>query len=216
MVVWDDIDTVLLDMDGTLLDLHFDNYFWREYLPVKWGELHDLAPEQAKLQLAPRFERNAGTLNWYCIDFWTEELQVDVMALKNDIYHLIQMRPHAEEFLEFLNRLDKHVVMVTNCHEKLIDLKMKKTGIDRYFHRIYCSHGFGCPKEENAFWVKLRQELEFAPQTTVLIDDNLAVLRAARDYGIGHLLSIAQPDSQRPEKDTGEFNAVTSFRQLIA
>ena len=138
------------------------------------------------------------------------------MALKNEIDHLIQIRPHAEEFLEFLQRLDKHVIMVTNCHEKLIELKMKKTGIDRYFHRIYCSHGFGCPKEENDFWVRLRQEIDFEPEKTVLIDDNLTVLRTAREYGIRHLLSIARPDSQRPEKDTGEFSALASFRQLIS
>ena len=216
MVVWGDIDTVLLDMDGTLLDLHFDNYFWREYLPVKWGEQHELEPDEAKRRLTPRFESNVGTLNWYCIDFWTEELQINVMALKNEIDHLIQVRPHAEEFLEFLHRLNKQVVMVTNCHEKLIDLKMRKTGIDRYFHEIYCSHSFGCPKEENDFWIRLRQEIDFEPEKTVLIDDNLTVLRAAREYGIKHLLSITRPDSQRPDKDTEEFSAVESFQQLIS
>ena len=26
MINWQQIDTVFLDMDGTLLDLHFDNY----------------------------------------------------------------------------------------------------------------------------------------------------------------------------------------------
>ena len=215
MVVWDEIETVLLDMDGTLLDLHFDNYFWREYLPVKWGEKHALEPEEAKRRLSPRFESNAGTLNWYCIDYWTEELQIDVMALKSDIDHLIQIRPHAEEFLNFLHHLNKHVIMVTNCHEKLIELKMRKTGIERYFHEIYCAHRFGSPKEENEFWVKLRQAVDFEPETTVLIDDNLTVLRAARQYGIRYLLSISQPDSQRPLKDTGEFSAVDSFRQII-
>ncbi|HNG60363.1 MAG TPA: haloacid dehalogenase, partial [Cellvibrionaceae bacterium] len=33
MIPWQAIDTLLLDMDGTLLDLHYDNYFWLEYLP---------------------------------------------------------------------------------------------------------------------------------------------------------------------------------------
>jgi putative hydrolase of the HAD superfamily len=30
---WDRIDDVLLDMDGTLLDRHFDNFFFEEELP---------------------------------------------------------------------------------------------------------------------------------------------------------------------------------------
>jgi putative hydrolase of the HAD superfamily len=215
MVVWEDIDTVLLDMDGTLLDLHFDNYFWREYLPVKWGELHALAPEQARLQLMPRFERNIGTLSWYCVDFWSRELQVDVMALKNDIVHLIQKRPYTEEFLEFLQQSGKHVVMVTNCHEKLIEMKMERTRIEGYFHEIFCAHSLGAPKEELGFWERLSTELTFVPEKTVLIDDNLTVLRTARAFGIRHLLTIAQPDSRVANRDTGEFTAVRSFRHLI-
>lgn len=215
MVVWKEIDTVLLDMDGTLLDLHFDNYFWQEYLPLKWGEMHDLGLSEAKQRLKPRFESNVGTLSWYCVDYWSDELKVDVMALKNDIEYLIQIRPHTEDFLGFLQNLNKHIILVTNAHEKLINLKMEKTRIDRYFHEIFCSHDLGAPKEETEFWVKLRGKISFDPEKTVLIDDNLTVLRSAREYGIRHLLTIAQPDSKTSGRDTGEFNVVTSFRQLI-
>ena len=215
MVVWNDIDTVLLDMDGTLLDLHFDNYFWREYLPFKWGEMHACGPEQAKQHLMPRFERNIGTLSWYCVDYWSTELQIDVMALKNDIVHLIQKRPYTEEFLDFLRRTGKQVIMVTNCHEKLIALKMQKTRIDGYFDEIYCAHTLGAPKEVNEFWIRLNRQLDFQPKKTVLIDDNLTVLRTARAFGIRHLLSIARPDSRSGVRDTGEFTAIESFRHLI-
>ena len=27
------VDLVLLDMDGTLLDLHYDSHFWLDYVP---------------------------------------------------------------------------------------------------------------------------------------------------------------------------------------
>ena len=30
---WSCIEVVCLDMDGTVLDLHFDNLFWLEVLP---------------------------------------------------------------------------------------------------------------------------------------------------------------------------------------
>ena len=45
---WSDIDTVLLDMDGTLLDLHFDNHFWLEHLPQRYAELHGVSRAMAE------------------------------------------------------------------------------------------------------------------------------------------------------------------------
>lgn len=32
-IAWQEVDTVLLDMDGTLTDLAFDNYFWQTLVP---------------------------------------------------------------------------------------------------------------------------------------------------------------------------------------
>jgi putative hydrolase of the HAD superfamily len=36
------IDTVLLDMDGTILDLKFDSHFWRELVPTKYAAANAL------------------------------------------------------------------------------------------------------------------------------------------------------------------------------
>ncbi|NLD01354.1 MAG: haloacid dehalogenase, partial [Gammaproteobacteria bacterium] len=50
---WAHIDTVLLDMDGTLLDLHFDNFFWLKYLPQCYAEKNNLSLAQADAYLTP-------------------------------------------------------------------------------------------------------------------------------------------------------------------
>jgi putative hydrolase of the HAD superfamily len=215
MIAWENIETVLLDMDGTLLDLYFDNYFWQEYLPDKWGEINGLDPGTARNTLMPRFTSRVGTLSWYCIDFWSDELQLDIMALKSEIDHLINYRPHAREFLAGLGRTGKQLVLVTNAHRKLLELKIQRTGIDRYFSNIFCAHDFGAPKEELDFWLQLGAAISFNPASTLLIDDNIAVLRKAREYGIGYLLTIAQPDSRSAARDTGEFQVITSFRELL-
>jgi GMP/IMP 5'-nucleotidase len=213
---WKSIKTVLLDMDGTLLDLHFDNYFWQEYLPEHWGKMNNMEAETAKAQLKDWYSKEAGTLSWYCLDFWTDRLNFDVLELKADVEHLIKFRPHAESFLDRLSKNESYtVVMVTNAHEKLIEMKAEKTGIDNYFDCIISSHAIGHAKEEQAFWQKLQLDHPFYPDETLLIDDNLTVLRAAKEFGIKNLLTISKPDSQNVIQDSQEFEAIDSFQELI-
>ncbi len=216
MVDWKNIETVLLDMDGTVLDLYFDNYFWQEYLPSHWGRLRGLDAETAKQKLIPKMKSLEGTLSWYCLDFWSKELEIEVIQLKTDIEHLIQIRPSALEFLKALNVHGLKPVMVTNAHMDLIAMKLSKTGIGEYFSHIISSHTLGCAKEEVTFWERLQQNIEFSPEKTLLVDDNLTVLRTARSYGISHLLSIAVPDSRGPERDTAEFPAVYDFNDVLS
>ena len=215
MLDWHALDTVLLDMDGTLLDLHFDNYFWHEYLPDKWGENRGLDPLTARRQLLPRLQSREGTLLWYCLDHWSVELQVDIMSLKANLEHLICLRPEAAEFLDGLRRLHKQIILVTNSHEALLEMKLARTRIGDAFDAIVCSHRLGLPKEDSRFWELLQRRHPFDPGRTLLIDDNLDVLRSAADFGIRQLLTIEQPDSQKPPRSPKEFPAVQSFLRLL-
>ncbi|MDZ7734806.1 MAG: GMP/IMP nucleotidase [Gammaproteobacteria bacterium] len=212
---WDQIQTVLLDMDGTLLDLHFDNYFWQEYLPACWAEQQGMDLAQAHAILRPRFRDLEGTLAWYCLDFWTRELELDLLALKDDIQHKIRLRPHADVLLERLRDLGKQCVLVTNAHEAVLDYKLARTDLGRYFEILYTAHAFGEPKESARFWQLLENHLGFDRRHTLLIDDNQQVLKTAREYGIGHLLGIARPDSQQPPRSGTEFAVIEDFRDLF-
>ncbi len=215
MLDWSKIDTVLLDMDGTLLDLHFDNYFWHEHLPLCWAEQHKIPLAEAKEQLIPMFKKEEGTLKWYCLDFWSEKLQLDIMYLKQAVKHKIQLRPDTLHFLEFLKNTNKTIVMVTNAHPDLIDMKFVATNIGGYFHQVISSHILGVEKENTIFWQKLEREIAYQKHNTVLIDDNLKVLESAKNYGIEQLVSIVQPDSQVPAREIEGFLAIDLFEEIM-
>jgi len=212
---WSTIDTVFLDMDGTLLDLHFDNHFWLEHVPLRYAEKHGLSVEQAKQQLFPRFRAVEGTIDWYCVDFWSRELGLDISALKRELEHLIQVHPQVVEFLQALRAMDKRVALLTNAHHKVVELKMTTTGLAEHFDHLVCAHAFRIPKEDPRFWPRLAGEDPFDPDRTLFVDDSLPVLRAARDYGIKYLRAVRLPDSKAPPKETKEFIAIEAFDELV-
>ena len=102
MVNWGEINTVFLDMDGTLLDLNFDNHFWLEHVPLRYAERHSMDVEQAKEILFPKFRQHEGTIDWYCLDFWTSELDLDIALLKEEVDHLIAVHPYVVELIRYV------------------------------------------------------------------------------------------------------------------
>ncbi|WP_277809946.1 GMP/IMP nucleotidase [Chromohalobacter canadensis] len=214
MVDWNAIDTVLLDMDGTLLDLHFDSHFWLEHLPQRYVELHKLDAHHADT-LRSRIIGEQGTLNWYSLAYWSRELGVDVIALKREVQHLIGLRGDALDFLKWLKKAHPRVVLATNADRESLALKLPLTGLEGYLDAIVSSADVGVAKEAPEFWFALQDIEPFEPARTLFIDDNPAVLESAREYGIRYLLGIKQPDSQRPERELENFVALERFATLL-
>lgn len=214
-VEWEQIDKVFLDMDGTLLDLNFDNYFWRQYVPEQFAAKEGITLEAANEQLTGRYLTAEGTINWYCVDYWTEELGLDIALLKQEVDHLIQIHPHVLGFLDAMKRMGKRRVLVTNAHQKSLDIKLAKTQIGDHLDGVICSHDFGIPKEDRAFWERLQQVEPFDKARTVFVDDSVRVLDSAADYGIEWLVAIKQPDTKAPAPLTFEdYFAIDDFREI--
>jgi 5'-nucleotidase len=202
-------------MDGTLLDLNFDNHFWQRHVPLRYAQARNLPLAAAHEELQTRYHARRGTLEWYSVDHWAAELELDIMRLKAEVAHLIAVHPHVTDFLAALRASAKRVLLVTNAHHKSLDLKMEKTGLSGYFDALFTSHEFGLPKEDPAFWQRLSQIAPFDPATTLLVDDSLPVLDSAKSFGIAHLVAVLRPDTRQPAKDTGRYAAIDGFGMLI-
>ena len=215
LVPLNDIKYVLLDMDGTLLDKYFDDYFWEHLLPERYAEKENITFGRAKEELLLRYKAHEGTLNWTDIDFWSREVDIDIPALKEQIKHLIEVHPHVEEFLKMLKHHKKKVFLLTNAHYKVLDIKLKKTRIGRYFDSTVTSFEIGYPKEMQEFWEKTERQLGFRKEQSLFIDDTKAVLRAAKKFGIKYILYKSLSSSRSEPGNSDEFPSLGDFRELM-
>jgi putative hydrolase of the HAD superfamily len=211
---WPAIDTVLLDLDGTLLDLAFDTRFWRQTIPAAWAHARGLTVEAAREQLTPRFRAREGTLDWYSVEFWSRELELDVAALKRASMHEVRWLAGVPEFLDTLRRNGKRLVLFTNAHPDSLAIKEERIGVSRYLDAMFSAHSFDWPKEDARFWECIRRTEPFDPQRTLFVDDSPAVLAAARAAGIRWVIGVRHPDSQGTVRDHGAWPAVDRISDL--
>lgn len=208
------LSTILLDMDGTLLDLHFDDFFWNQYLHQRYAEIHEVPVDHAANIISERLAAAVGSLNWYCTDHWSREFKLDILELKRELSHLIQYRSGTLAFLNFLSETHLQVILVTNAHPDVLALKHTETGLLGQLPVRVTSHDYGAPKESHEFWRRLHGAHEFDPAATLLIDDSIPVLRTAKSFGIGITLGVVQPNSSREPGQTAGFARIDDLSDL--
>ena len=212
---WNNIDTVLLDMDGTILDRHFDDHFWCDHVPMRWAAEKSTTIEHARDHLFSLFKSQENTLNWTDLDYWSNQLQMDIPLLKLEVEHLIAVHPYVIDFLLFLKKSGKKVWLVTNAHTKTLDLKMNATRISHYFDGAICAHQVGLPKEDGRFWGELQRFIPFEPSRTMLGEDSETNLGTAERYGIKYLVYVGRFSSVVAPLKSNDFASIEFFSSLI-
>ncbi|QSX33507.1 GMP/IMP nucleotidase [Shewanella avicenniae] len=215
MFPWAQIDTVLLDMDGTLLDLHFDNHFWLTLVPETLSRLRNISTSAAMNMVRDAYEQVEGTLNWYCLDYWAQELQLDIMGMHRSISDKIKLRDDTIPFLDALAEQGKKRILLTNAHPLGLALKLEHTPLASHLDAILSSHQLGVPKESAHFWEQVFELYQLQPQHCLFVDDNEHILQAAKQAGVGYLLGVNNPDSQRPHKQFEQFAATADYLTLL-
>jgi FMN phosphatase YigB (HAD superfamily) len=212
---WDQIDDVLLDMDGTLLDRHFDNFFFEEELPRRYAALHGLSFDESRSRLLAMYRSVEGELAWTDLHYWSERVGIDVVAMHKELDHMIGFLPGAEEFLQYLESLGKRVTIITNAHESGVSVKTAKTGLDRRVARIVDAFEVGYLKMRPEYWPKCQRLLGFDPVRSLFMDDDEGCLMAAKRFGIAHLIHSAKSSSRLPPVPIAHFFSVAGFRPLL-
>ncbi len=213
---WGAIRTVCLDMDGTVLDLRFDNLFWLEALPRRWGERHGVPAAAAVAELTARFDARRGSLEWYCVDHWSEELDFDIAALKAEMKDHIRYLAGAPDFIAAMRARGLRLLLTTNAHPISLGVKDRAAGLAGHFETLVSSHEFGVPKERPEFWARPAERHGVEPASTLFVDDSPAVLDAARRAGVRAIYQLLQPDSTLPPRPAAPgFPGIRSLGDLL-
>jgi 5'-nucleotidase len=215
VIDWNRIDTVLFDMDGTLLDLHYDNHVWNTLLPAHYAAAHGLTLADANTRLLDHMREIFGSLDFYCLRYWATHTRLDIMAPHREATHLIHWRPSAREFVRAIRKAGKKTLLVTNAHRDSLAIKNAHCGIVDELDVVVSSHDFGAPKESRGFWDALITHHPFDPARTLFIDDNAHVLDAAVKFGLAHVATIAQPDSDRPARSNLVHPVIDDFARFM-
>tara|TARA_B100000029_G_scaffold508827_1_gene596614 strand:+ start:213 stop:878 length:666 start_codon:yes stop_codon:yes gene_type:complete len=212
---WNEIDTVLLDMDGTVLDLNFDNTLWTQLLPKRYSQANTISLDKAKNLLFTKMDELQGTLDFYRLDYWESLTKLNICSLHEELSSLIQYRPNANLFIESIRNIEKQVMLVTNADPKSIEIKDKYSKIKSKFHSHISSHHYGFPKENIRFWKMFYERANIEPNRTLLIDDNSKVLETAAEIGIKYAVEIAQPDSTQKTDKKITPSALNNFLEIM-
>ncbi|MEM7196618.1 MAG: HAD family hydrolase [Pseudomonadota bacterium] len=211
-----DIDTLLLDMDGTLLDLRYDNHFWTEHLPLRISEIHSVPLSEATEHVHASLSEIEGTMNWYDVDHWAAHFEVDIVALKNETTDLIRFREGSLEFLEAIQSIAHlDVYIVTDAHPHVLDIKHQHLDILSHIPKAHSSHRYGYPKREAEFWNRFSEDVNLDRTKSLFIDDNIHVLAQAASHGIAHLALIEQPDSGHEREIKCDYVQINHLTALL-
>ena len=181
----------------------------------QYAERHAVTLVEAVNALRQQMRAVEGTLSWYSVHYWSETLQLDIGALKRDLRHLISIKPGVTKFLSWIRCNNKQLHLVTNAHRTSLELKMECTALEEKFDRVTTARDLGTAKEQCEFWQQLQRLHPFDERSTLLVADNLAVLRTARKYGIEHLYAVRFPDSMGPARESHEFHCLESLEEIM-
>lgn len=211
---WQSIDTVVLDMDGTILDLHYDNTVWNQLIPAAYAAQHDLEPDQAGADLLAHMLTIRGTIEFYSFEYWHQFTGLDLIAVHRQALSLVRYRSGALAFLNWLSSLPKRTIIATNAHRDSLLVKYERIDLTEQVDLVVSSHDYGFPKEDPRFWEALAAQHNVDFATSLFVDDNESVLDGAAKAGVGHLLCVNTPDSQRPLRTGLRYPAFDHFNEI--
>ena len=190
-MIFKDIECLLIDMDGVILDNAYDNDFWQNQIPEVIADNKGIAFDDAKRLAIQIFNYKKNTKDWYDVDYWSNMLNIDIEAQKRSekSFSRISLYDGVIDTLSVLKNKTK-TILITNAHRKTLNIKLEKYNLTPYFDEMVCAHELNYVKEDIQLWYMLRSKYRLDYEKTLLVEDTINNINVGLSAGISGAIYV--------------------------
>ena len=212
-MIFKDIECLLIDMDGVILDNAYDNDFWQNQIPQVIADNKGIAFDDAKRLAIQIFNYKKNTKDWYDVDYWSNMLDIDIEAQKRSEKSFSRISLY-DGVIDTLNALKNKIkiILITNAHRKTLNIKLEKYNLTPYFDEMVCAHELNYVKEDIQLWYMLRSKYKLDYEKTVLVEDTINNINVGLSAGISGAIYVGDEKFTASDK----IIKLSSINQILS
>jgi len=181
---------VSLDLDGTIVNRDYVDYFWLELVPTLYAERHGLSLEEAKKEVQRQYDEiGPKDLRWYNPQYWFQRFGLDSGMLSWALEEAGRFVKPYRDALEFVEAAQgkAQLVLSTSASREFIGIVFARVPeLAPVFTHVFSSTSdFSLPGKPPEFYKAVLKQLEAEPSELVHAgDDEEADYRIPATLGI--------------------------------
>lgn len=197
---------LIFDFDGTILDTEKSEFqAWQEVYQAHGAELTleywlpFIGNNSIPFDPAGNLERLVGQpLDKESIERWVDER-------KRTLNQSLQPLPGVLDYLEAAQAMGLKLAVASSSRRVWVEGHLERLGLLGYFQVIRTKEDVALTKPDPALFLRAAEGLGVAPQETIVIEDSLNGVRAAKAAGA---FTVAIPNTLTQHLDLGQADLV--------
>ena len=181
---------VSLDLDGTIVNRDYVDYFWLELVPTLYSERHGLNLEDAKREVQRQYDEiGPKDLRWYNPEYWFQRFGLDSGMLSWALEEAGRFVKPYRDALEFIEAVKGEVQLVLSTSASCEFIKLvfaRVPELEQAFAHVFSSTSdFSLPGKPPEFYKAILKQLGAEPSEIIHAgDDEEADYRIPASLGI--------------------------------